>query len=172
MHHKKVGCHLQPSLQTARVNVATAESWKQSSENSSTNLEPAGHPGGKFSATGSILGTPNLHWNTGPGMAAALSVNPHWTASVGSQGTRVSSQISPRYSHNVGRHSSSKDRNHHHHGVDSGFSKSRPTSWNRQSSFGGGGGGSSRPPPRGQRVCKFYESGYCKKGASCKYLHP
>ncbi|XP_054824189.1 zinc finger CCCH domain-containing protein 44-like [Prosopis cineraria] len=43
--------------------------------------------------------------------------------------------------------------------------------WNRQP-FGGGNGGSQRPPPRGQRVCKFYESGYCKKGASCGYLHP
>ncbi|XP_028774610.1 LOW QUALITY PROTEIN: zinc finger CCCH domain-containing protein 19-like [Neltuma alba] len=43
--------------------------------------------------------------------------------------------------------------------------------WNRQP-FGGGNGGSQRPPPRGQRICKFYESGYCKKGASCDYLHP
>ncbi|KAI3669508.1 hypothetical protein L6452_40744 [Arctium lappa] len=44
----------------------------------------------------------------------------------------------------------------------------------RQLSFGGvGGGGYSRPlPPKGQRVCKFYESGRCKKGASCNYWHP
>ncbi|WOL10071.1 hypothetical protein Cni_G18825 [Canna indica] len=41
--------------------------------------------------------------------------------------------------------------------------------------FGGvRGGGSSRPfRGQGQRgVCKFYESGHCKKGASCNYLHP
>ncbi|KAK4262097.1 hypothetical protein QN277_027703 [Acacia crassicarpa] len=43
--------------------------------------------------------------------------------------------------------------------------------WNRQP-FGGGNGCSQRPPPRGHRICKFYESGYCKKGASCDYLHP
>ncbi|KAJ9561840.1 hypothetical protein OSB04_007000 [Centaurea solstitialis] len=45
----------------------------------------------------------------------------------------------------------------------------------RQPSFGGGGGGGGylRPvPPKGQRVCKFYESGRCKKGASCNYWHP
>lgn len=47
---------------------------------------------------------------------------------------------------------------------------------------GDGGGGWSQPPPRGQwqghgrghvqrGVCKFHESGHCKKGASCKYLH-
>ncbi|KAK4486003.1 hypothetical protein RD792_008661 [Penstemon davidsonii] len=35
-----------------------------------------------------------------------------------------------------------------------------------------GGGGYPRPPPKGQRVCKFYESGRCKKGAFCDYLHP
>ncbi|XP_057531159.1 zinc finger CCCH domain-containing protein 44-like isoform X1 [Amaranthus tricolor] len=173
-HHTKVARHHQPS-HTACIKVTAADSRKQGSEKTSTDQEFSVHPNGKFSATDSILGTPNLHWNTsGPGMAAA-SVNPHRNSSVGSQGTRGSNQTSPRYSssHNVGRHSGSKDRSHHHHGVDSGFSKSRPTSWNRQPSFGGGGGGSSRPPPRGQRVvCKFYESGYCKKGASCKYLHP
>ncbi|GMH14902.1 hypothetical protein Nepgr_016743 [Nepenthes gracilis] len=84
------------------------------------------------------------------------------------QGIRASQQ--PRHSSNkVGRHSGSKDRSYHD-GVDS---RSRPL-WTRHASFGGGGGGSSRPShtPRGQRVCKFYESGYCKKGASCNYLHP
>ncbi|KAI3726536.1 hypothetical protein L1987_66334 [Smallanthus sonchifolius] len=60
---------------------------------------------------------------------------------------------------------------------DSGYSRnSKP--WVRQSSFGGGGSGSgngggySRAPPKGQRVCRFYESGRCKKGASCNYWHP
>ncbi|ONK55254.1 uncharacterized protein A4U43_UnF5820, partial [Asparagus officinalis] len=37
-------------------------------------------------------------------------------------------------------------------------------------------GGRSRTPPRGgegqgQGICKFHESGYCKKGASCNYVH-
>ncbi|KAI3785326.1 hypothetical protein L1987_44442 [Smallanthus sonchifolius] len=59
---------------------------------------------------------------------------------------------------------------------DSGYSRnSKP--WVRQSSFGSGGsgnggGGYSRAPPKGQRVCRFYESGRCKKGASCNYWHP
>lgn len=49
---------------------------------------------------------------------------------------------------------------------DPGHGGPRP-SWNR----GSGGGGASRPPPRGSRVCKYHESGYCKKGASCHFLH-
>lgn len=55
-------------------------------------------------------------------------------------------------------------------GQDPGYGRGRPT-WSRQP-HGGGGAGYSRPPPKGQRVCKFYESGHCKKGASCDYLHP
>jgi hypothetical protein len=56
-------------------------------------------------------------------------------------------------------------------------SRGSKSSWSRQSSnsVGGGSGGgytSSRHPARGQRVCKFYESGHCKKGAMCDYFHP
>ncbi|KAE9606660.1 putative transcription factor C3H family [Lupinus albus] len=64
-----------------------------------------------------------------------------------------------------------RDRGFHSYGRESGFGRGR-TAWNRQPSYGVGNGGSYRPPPKGQRVCKFYESGYCKKGASCHYLHP
>ncbi|KAK3148599.1 hypothetical protein QOZ80_3BG0296990 [Eleusine coracana subsp. coracana] len=37
-----------------------------------------------------------------------------------------------------------------------------------------GNGGSSRSTSNGQSrvVCKFHEGGYCRKGASCSYLHP
>ncbi|VVB05311.1 unnamed protein product [Arabis nemorensis] len=27
-------------------------------------------------------------------------------------------------------------------------------------------------PPKGLKICKFYESGYCKRGASCSFWHP
>ncbi|KAL6660267.1 hypothetical protein ACP70R_002389 [Stipagrostis hirtigluma subsp. patula] len=41
----------------------------------------------------------------------------------------------------------------------------------RSDGFGSGG---SRSTSKGQTrgVCKFHESGYCRKGASCSYLHP
>ncbi|KAL1536638.1 zinc finger CCCH domain-containing protein 44-like isoform X2 [Salvia divinorum] len=55
-------------------------------------------------------------------------------------------------------------------GSDPGFGggRGRPP-WGRQPYSSGG---YSRPLPKGQRVCKFYESGRCKKGAFCDYLHP
>ncbi|CAI9766682.1 unnamed protein product [Fraxinus pennsylvanica] len=53
-------------------------------------------------------------------------------------------------------------------GSEPGFGRGRPT-WGRQPY---GGGGYSRPLPKGQRVCKFYENGHCRKGAFCDYLHP
>lgn len=58
------------------------------------------------------------------------------------------------------------------HGRESTFSKSRP-GLNRQAIHNniGNGGSSYRPQPKGQRNCKFYENGYCKKGASCTYRH-
>ncbi|KAF0932875.1 hypothetical protein E2562_012195 [Oryza meyeriana var. granulata] len=49
------------------------------------------------------------------------------------------------------------------------------SNYSRSRSDGFGTGGSSRSTPRGQAqrgICKFHENGYCRKGASCNYLHP
>uniref|UniRef100_A0A0E0NNP1 Zinc finger CCCH domain-containing protein 44 n=1 Tax=Oryza rufipogon TaxID=4529 RepID=A0A0E0NNP1_ORYRU len=49
------------------------------------------------------------------------------------------------------------------------------SNYSRSRSDGFGTGGSSRSTPRGQTqrgICKFLENGYCRKGASCNYLHP
>ncbi|KAH9625986.1 hypothetical protein KSS87_008665 [Heliosperma pusillum] len=173
VHQQEVGVHDQHSPQSTTTILP-----KQGPETRKSKRDLPGQPIGKLSSTGSILGSPYIQWNNpNPGQvmpAVGANPNPHWNPSVvgQGQGTRAT-QTSPRYnSRNGGRHAVPKDsRSHHHHGVDSGFGKSRPISWNRQSSFGAGGV-PSRPPLRGQRVCKFHESGYCKRGASCKYLHP
>lgn len=55
---------------------------------------------------------------------------------------------------------------------DPGYGRGRLPRGRQPYGGGGGGGGYSRPVPKGQRVCKFYESGHCKKGAFCDYLHP
>ncbi|KAJ8443633.1 hypothetical protein Cgig2_019615 [Carnegiea gigantea] len=168
-HHPEVAQDQNRQRGTSMKTSAADTSPRQGSETRSAGLEPSRQENAKLTSTGSILGSPNMHWSTSH-IATTGSVNVNWNTSVASQDTRVN-QISPRY-----RHSGPKDRSHHHHhhhGADSGFGKSRVNSWSRQSSFGGGGG-SARPlhSHRGQRVCKFYESGYCKRGASCKYLHP
>ncbi|TKY75437.1 Zinc finger CCCH domain-containing protein 19 [Spatholobus suberectus] len=105
----------------------------------------------------------NAGW-VGPGQGLAPgSANPGWAASAGNPGMWGSEQ-----SHNGDRFPNQGDRGTH--GRDSGYGGK---SWNRQSSFGSGGrGGSSRPPFGGQRgVCKYHESGHCRKGASCDFLH-
>eukprot|EP00262_Sarcandra_glabra_P013227 TRINITY_DN3628_c0_g2_i1.p1 TRINITY_DN3628_c0_g2~~TRINITY_DN3628_c0_g2_i1.p1 ORF type:complete len:597 (+),score=109.10 TRINITY_DN3628_c0_g2_i1:114-1793(+) len=48
------------------------------------------------------------------------------------------------------------------HVGDSGHGGGRP-SWY--------GGGSNRFPSRGPKVCKYHQSGYCRKGTSCDFLH-
>ncbi|XP_076960130.1 zinc finger CCCH domain-containing protein 44-like [Bidens hawaiensis] len=60
--------------------------------------------------------------------------------------------------------------------TDSPQERSR-SSWNKYPSLGGSGGAGvggylRLSPVKGQRVCRFYESGRCKKGAACKHLHP
>ncbi|GJS92205.1 zinc finger CCCH domain-containing protein 44-like protein [Tanacetum coccineum] len=68
--------------------------------------------------------------------------------------------------------SSNSPRTRSHQVEDSGYIRNTRSSMNKQSSLGNGSGGYIRPPSKGQqRVCRFYESGRCKKGASCKYLH-
>ncbi|GAB2260052.1 hypothetical protein Droror1_Dr00010907 [Drosera rotundifolia] len=77
-------------------------------------------------------------------------------------------------SNNGARHTPGPKDRGGHHGVDLGSGRNNNTrgSWNRQGSFGREGGSSRPHTPKGQRICKFYESGYCRKGASCNYLHP
>lgn len=67
----------------------------------------------------------------------------------------------------------SQTKNNNRAFEDPGFRRDRAV-WNRQLPFGTApeGVGYHRPPPKGKRVCKFYESGCCKKGAFCDYLHP
>ncbi|KAG7946360.1 hypothetical protein I3843_14G037000 [Carya illinoinensis] len=113
-------------------------------------------PGWVSASQGLPMGNGNPGWVApGQGPAPTGNPNPGWaapTGNLGNNGDMLANQ-------NV-RGS---------HGGDSGYGGGK--SWNRQSSFGGGGGGGSRPPFKGQRVCKFHESGHCKKGASCDYLH-
>lgn len=49
------------------------------------------------------------------------------------------------------------------------------SNYSRSRSAGFRGGAASRTSPRGQTqrgICKFHQSGYCRKGSSCSYLHP
>lgn len=88
------------------------------------------------------------------------NANHGWAVPSGNQGNWGSDR-----SHNTDRFANQREMGSQ--GGDSGYGGGKP--WNRQSSFGSGG--SSRLPFKGQRVCKFHESGHCKKGASCDYLH-
>ncbi|GLU19808.1 hypothetical protein SLE2022_360350 [Rubroshorea leprosula] len=99
------------------------------------------------------------------------------------------------YRGNQSRHSGPRDRDFHVR--DSGFNRGRPY-WSGRQSFhpgangvarqsfhpaangvgrqsfhpGANGVGPYRAPPKRQRICKFYESGNCKRGESCSYWHP
>ncbi|XP_065852868.1 zinc finger CCCH domain-containing protein 44 [Euphorbia lathyris] len=124
--------------------------------------------------------TANMVWGSGHGSIQQQG-STNSGISTGSQGNWGSQ---PRYggeSRHSGqrdggesRHSGQREHRNHSQSRDSGSGRDR-SSWNssRQAAYGvGNGGGSFKSPSKGQRVCKFYESGYCKKGASCSYWHP
>ncbi|KDP46692.1 hypothetical protein JCGZ_06480 [Jatropha curcas] len=114
-------------------------------------------------------GNTNMIWGTGHGSVQqqASSNSAISTGILGSWG----SQHQQRHGGD-NRFAGSRDHRNYYQGRDSGFSRDR-SSWNRQPAYGAGnGGGTFKAQGKGQRVCKFYENGYCKKGASCSYLHP
>ncbi|KAL5821248.1 hypothetical protein ACOSQ3_023130 [Xanthoceras sorbifolium] len=154
--------HQQPLPAVTSLSMAAPDiTWRVGSE--TTNISRGVVQGsGNLGLGGLARG--NVDWGigqwTGPEHTSMNS-----STSMGNQSTWGSQ---PRY----GGDRYSSPRVHDFHGRDSSFSKGRPT-LNRQAIHSvGNGGGSYRPPFKGQRICKFHESGYCKKGASCSYRHP
>lgn len=164
----EAGSDVQPTpLSTASLDMAAADTtWRVGSESTATSWE-------------AVQGSANLGWggldhrsiNIGLGTGQLATTQDRMSMNLGaSAGNPSVWGTQSRY----GGDRSSFPRDRGFQGRDSGYGwGGRGNTWNRQSFYvGGNGGGSFRPPPKGQRVCKFYESGYCKKGASCGYLHP
>ncbi|KAF7828930.1 Zinc finger CCCH domain-containing protein 44 [Senna tora] len=141
---------------TATWDMGTDTTWRLGSE--STRGWETSQVNTNLGWGGMDKGNPNMYWGIGQGAVQGnRNTNTYASASMGNQGI-LGSQ--PRYG---------SDR-FSPRGRDMSSGKGRYM-WNRQP-FGVGNGGSQRPPPKGQRICKFYESGYCRKGASCDYWHP
>ncbi|KAL8473775.1 hypothetical protein ACS0TY_030578 [Phlomoides rotata] len=127
-----------------------------------------------------VQGNVNLVVVGGPGQGMG---NIGWVSNPGTAWTNPSASRSPRngslpwdgqWKYTGERYSPREWGGYQQGGGESGFGRGRPP-WGRQPYGGGGGGGGGgypRPLPKGQRVCKFYESGHCRKGAFCDYLHP
>uniref|UniRef100_A0A6N2LA59 Zinc finger CCCH domain-containing protein 44 n=1 Tax=Salix viminalis TaxID=40686 RepID=A0A6N2LA59_SALVM len=112
-------------------------------------------------------GNTNMVWGNGHG-----TVQQHArTNAAGAAGNPGSWGSQPRYGGD--RLSGPRDHRNNLQGRDrdSGFGRDR-SPWNKQPLYAGNGASTYRLQPKGQRVCKFYENGYCKKGASCSYWHP
>ncbi|XP_027361646.1 zinc finger CCCH domain-containing protein 44 isoform X2 [Abrus precatorius] len=180
-HHQRIsGEH---SSRSSKVEVGTknvsvsGNQWESRSENSP--IVPSSATLGLATDTTWRLGSENTHlgWggidqgnaNMGWGVCQTAVQENRSSNSYNSVVTQAFGDSQTRYGSD--RFSVPRDRGLQGHGRESGFGRGR-IAYNRQSLFGVGNGGSYRPLPKGQRVCKFYESGYCKKGASCDYLHP
>ncbi|XP_072961935.1 uncharacterized protein [Typha angustifolia] len=115
--------------------------------------------------TGNSNTSKNVGW-AAPRNQGITSMNAGWGTPLGSTNSSWSSPaFDADYMSSQGKHNEDNYLNCRGSGNGNG----------RNWSNVGGVGGSSRPTLRGQvqkGICKFHESGYCKKGASCNYLHP
>ncbi|KAF8095833.1 hypothetical protein N665_0321s0012 [Sinapis alba] len=69
----------------------------------------------------------------------------------------------------------SRDRQWWNNGHNSSFNNNHNNrQWPCSSSHGydHGSGSYTAHPPKGLKICKFYESGYCKNGGACSFWHP
>ncbi|MBA0715656.1 hypothetical protein Golax_014543, partial [Gossypium laxum] len=196
----KVGSNMQPPASPVTTwgmdTIDTA--WRSGPETTSTNCG-AVHGNKNFSWRGLGEGNTNVSRGTGQGtFQENSSINAGTSGENLAYWGSQQRYVSPRHRDFQGRDSSSAGGSDFHGrdsssargsdfqgrdsssargsdflGRDSSFARGRSSS-NRHSSYYGGsnGGGTFRSPPKGQRICKFYESGYCKKGASCRYWHP
>ncbi|KAL9328249.1 hypothetical protein ACSQ67_003252 [Phaseolus vulgaris] len=179
-HHQRISAEL--SSRSSKVEVGTKNTstsgnqWDSGSENSTVVPSPAtlglavdttwrlGLESTPLGWSGIDQANANVGWGVGQTAVQETRSSNSYTSVVtpgfGDSQTRYGSD----------RFSVPRDRGSQGHARESGFGRSR-IAFNRQPSYGVGNGGSYRPVPKGQRVCKFYESGYCKKGASCDYWH-
>ncbi|CAJ1930342.1 unnamed protein product [Sphenostylis stenocarpa] len=180
-HHQRISA--EHSSRSSKVEVGTKNAsalgnqWDSGSENSA--LVPSPATLGLAIDTTWRLGLENTH--LGWGGIDQGNANLGWgvgqtTVQENRSSNSYTSVVTPGFGDSQTRYggdrfSVPRDRGSQGHGRESGFGRSR-IAYTRQPSYGGGNGASYRPLPKGQRVCKFYESGYCKKGASCDYWHP
>ncbi|XP_052194905.1 zinc finger CCCH domain-containing protein 19 [Diospyros lotus] len=120
-------------------------------------VNPTGNP--EANVQGPPLGNVNPVWGTQTGNPATSvqgpapgNANPNWGAPPANSGMWGNEK------HNGDRFSGQRHRGSQ--GRPSGFGGGRP--WNRQPSFGSGGQ---------NMICKFHQSGHCKKGAHCDHPH-
>ncbi|KAG4173177.1 hypothetical protein ERO13_A11G042650v2 [Gossypium hirsutum] len=153
--HKSSGGHSSTSPEIVSTLYST---WRAGPETTGTNLR-------------TVQGNANFNWGgSGQGNTNFSRGTAELTFQENGSINASTSAGNPPYWGSQQRYTGPRDRGFE--GRDSSFGRDRYSS-NRQSSYDGPNGvGSSRPLPKGKRVCKFYESGYCKKGASCSYWHP
>ncbi|CAH2064417.1 unnamed protein product [Thlaspi arvense] len=112
-----------------------------------------------------------------PKFVSGVGLEPSPRSSSSHDSVRGNAERSPRGSESQQRRSGgqSRERQWWNNGHSSSFNNSHNNrQWPCSSSHGydHGSGSHTAHPPKGLKICKFYESGYCKKGASCSFWHP
>ncbi|KFK34358.1 hypothetical protein AALP_AA5G134800 [Arabis alpina] len=110
-----------------------------------------------------------------PKSVSGVGLEPSPRSSSSHDSARGNTERSPRVSQQKRTGGHGRDRQWWNNGHNSSFNNSHNNrQWPYSSSHGydHGSGSYAAHPPKGLKICKFYESGYCKKGASCSFWHP
>ncbi|KAL1199725.1 Zinc finger CCCH domain-containing protein 44 [Cardamine amara subsp. amara] len=110
-----------------------------------------------------------------PKSVSGVGLEPSPRSLLSHDSTRGHTERSPRGSQQKRSSGHSRDRQWWNNGNNSSFNNSQNNrQWPYSSSHGydHGSGSYSAHPPKGLKICKFYESGHCKRGASCSFWHP
>lgn len=109
-----------------------------------------------------------------PKSVSGVGLEPSPRSSSSHDLARGNTERSPRGSQQKRSGGHSRDRQWWNNGHNSSNNNHNNRQWPYSSSHGydHGSGSHAAHPPKGLKICKFYENGYCKKGASCSFWHP
>ncbi|CAN7060399.1 unnamed protein product [Brassica oleracea var. botrytis] len=113
-----------------------------------------------------------------PKYASGVGLEPSLRSPSSHDPARGNTERSPRGNGSQQRRSGghSRDRqwwnNGHNNSLNNSHNNNRQWPYSSSHGYDHGSGSYTAHPPKGLKICKFYESGYCKKGAACSFWHP
>ncbi|KAJ0253631.1 Zinc finger CCCH domain-containing protein 44 [Hirschfeldia incana] len=113
-----------------------------------------------------------------PKYASGVGLEPSLRSPSSHDPARGNTERSPRGNGSQQRRSGghSRDRQWWNNGHNSSLNNSHNNNWqwpySSSHGYDHGSGSYTAHPPKGLKICKFYESGHCKKGAACSFWHP
>ncbi|KAL0714089.1 hypothetical protein Bca4012_021067 [Brassica carinata] len=113
-----------------------------------------------------------------PKYVSGVGLEPSLRSPSSHEPTRGNTERSPRGNGSQQRRSGGHNRdrqwwnNGHNSSINNSHNNNRQWPYNSSHGYDHGSGSYTAHPPKGLKICKFHESGHCKRGAACSFWHP